>query len=64
MSFDFKNRLDLAILTAAVLLVLTGAFLRFFKYFFTPDTTEKLTYLLIPEVFGLFVLISIKLWRK
>jgi len=47
-----------------MILILTGVFLRFFKYFFTPVTTEKLALLLIPEMFIALGLITIKLWRK
>jgi len=62
--FDIKNRLDLAILISAFILVLTGAFLSFFKYFFSPETLTKLTYFLIPEFFLVSILFTIKIWRK
>jgi len=64
MKFDFKNKLDYSIVIFTIILILTGAFLRFFKYFFTPETLEKLTYILIPEVFILGILLTIKIWRK
>jgi hypothetical protein len=62
-SFNLNNRLDLAILIAAIILVTTGAFLRFFKYLFTPIALEKATMVLIPETIILTILITIKLWK-
>jgi hypothetical protein len=64
MRFDLKQKLDLFILIAAVVLVTTGAFLRFFKYLLTPETTKNITYFLIPEFVILIILVTIKLWRK
>jgi len=64
MKFDLKNRLDLAIAVSAAVLVVTGAFLRFFKYFFEPLTLERLTYILVPETAVLTILLTIKIWRK
>ena len=64
MRFDLKNRLDLAIAVSAAVLVVTGAFLRFFKYFFEPLTLERLTYILVPETAVLTILLTIKIWRK
>ncbi|AZV47478.1 hypothetical protein C3L23_09435 [Nautilia sp. PV-1] len=64
MNFNIKNTLDFSILISIMILILTGVFLRFFKYFFTPVTTEKLALLLIPEMFIALGLITIKLWRK
>ncbi len=61
--FDLKNRLDLSILICAIIWVLTGAFLRFFKYFFTPVELEKTTLILIPETIILFGLTAYKIWR-
>jgi len=61
--FDLKNRLDLSILICAIIWVFTGAFLRFFKYFFTPVELEKITLILIPETLILFGLIAYKIWR-
>jgi len=61
--FDLKNRLDLAILIVAIIWVFTGAFLRFFKYFFTPLELEKITLILIPETLILLGLIAYKIWR-
>ena len=61
--FDLKNRLDLLILICAIIWILTGAFLRFFKYFFTPVELEKITLILIPETLILFGLILYKIWR-
>ena len=61
--FDLKNKLDLSILICAIIWVLTGAFLRFFKYFFTPVTLEKITMILIPETIILLGLITYKIWR-
>ncbi len=63
MKFDLKNRLDLAILIVAIIWVITGAFLRFFKYFFTPLELEKITLILIPETLILLGLIAYKIWR-
>ena len=61
--FDLKNKLDLTILIVAIIWVVTGAFLRFFKYFFTPMELEKITLILIPETLILLGLIAYKLWR-
>ena len=61
--FNLKNRLDLLILICAIIWILTGAFLRFFKYFFTPVELEKITLILIPETLILFGLILYKIWR-
>jgi len=61
--FDLKNRLDLSIAIAGIILVFTGAFLRFFKYFFAPLTLEKLTLILIPEFLVFVILIVIKLLK-
>jgi len=61
--FDLKNRLDLSIAVAGIILVFTGAFLRFFKYFFTPLVLEKLTLILIPEFLVFVILIVIKLLK-
>ena len=61
--FDLKNRFDLLILICAIIWILTGAFLRFFKYFFTPVELEKITLILIPETLILFGLILYKIWR-
>jgi len=61
--FDLKNRLDLAILIMTIIWVVTGAFLRFFQYFFKPIETEKLTLILIPETLILLGLIAYKIWR-
>jgi len=61
--FNLKNKLDLTILIFTIILVLTGAFLRFSKYFFIPVITEKITLILIPETLILFGLIAYKIWR-
>jgi len=61
--FDLKNKLDLSIAIAGIILVTTGAFLRFFKYFFAPLTLEKLTLILIPEFLVFVILITIKLLK-
>jgi len=61
--FDLKNKLDLSIAIAGIILVTTGAFLRFFKYFFAPLTLEKLTLILIPEFLVFIILIAIKLLK-
>ena len=61
--FDLKNRLDLAILIVAIIWIFTGAFLRFFKYIFTPIELEKITLILIPETLILLGLIAYKIWR-
>ena len=63
MKFDLNNKLDLAIVISIVILVTTGAFLRFFKYLFTPIALEKATLILIPETIVVFFLFAIKLWR-
>jgi hypothetical protein len=63
MKFDLKNRIDLFLLISLIILFLTGAFLRFFKYFFSPDMTEKLTLLLIPEIILVLIIFAIKIWR-
>ncbi len=61
--FDLKNKLDLAILITGIIWILTGAFLRFFKYFFTPIEIEKMTLVLIPETLIFLGLIVYKIWR-
>ncbi len=61
--FDLKDRLDLTILITFIIWVMTGAFLRFFKYFFTPLELEKITLILIPETLILLGLIAYKIWR-
>jgi len=61
--FDLKNRLDLAIVIFTIIWILSGAFLRFFKYFFTPEVLEKITLILIPETLILLGLIAYKIWR-
>jgi hypothetical protein len=63
MKFNLSNKIDLAIITAAVILVCTGAFLRFFKYFFTPIALEKATLVLIPEAVILAILLTIKILK-
>jgi hypothetical protein len=57
-------KIDILIIISAAIVVFTGAFLRFFKYFFTPETTQKLTFLLVPEVILLLILVTIKFWRR
>jgi hypothetical protein len=64
MNFDLKNKLDLAIIIATVILVTTGAFLRFFKYLLTPESLERFTFLLLPESIIVLILFTIKIWRK
>ena len=64
MSFDLKDKLDLAIIISIVILITTGAFLRFFKYLFTPIALEKATLILIPETFLVLGLLTYKLWRQ
>ena len=61
--FDLKNKLDLAIVIIAIIWIITGAFLRFFKYFFTPIELQKITLILIPETLILLGLILYKIWR-
>ena len=61
--FDLKNKLDLTILIVVTIWIVTGAFLRFFKYFFTPIELQKITLILIPETLILLGLIVYKLWR-
>ncbi len=58
------QKIDIAIIICAIILVFTGAFLRYFKYYFTPLVLEKITLILIPEVLILFLLIAYKLWRR
>ncbi|QCT93837.1 hypothetical protein FE773_01165 [Caminibacter mediatlanticus TB-2] len=62
--FNLKNKLDLLILLTALLWVFTGAFLRFFKYLFKPETLETLSYLLIIEFIILATLFLYKIWRQ
>jgi hypothetical protein len=64
LKLSLKNKLDLAIIFSIIILITTGAFLRFFKYFFTPETLEKATLILIPESLILIILIAIKIWRN
>jgi len=64
MKFDLKDKLDLTIIVFAIILIFTGAFLRFFKYFFTPVELEKITLILIPESLILLGLIAYKIWRS
>jgi len=61
--FDLKNKLDITIVVFAIIWVGSGAFLRFFKYFFTPEVVEKLSLILIPETLILLGLIAYKIWR-
>jgi len=61
---NIKNKIDFYLLISFLLLILTGAFLRFSKYFFLPETTEKITYILIPETGVFFTILAIKTWRK
>jgi len=61
--FDLKNKLDITIVIFAIMWVCNGAFLRFFKYFFTPEVVEKITLILIPETLILLGLIAYKIWR-
>jgi len=61
--FDLKNKLDITIVVFAIIWILSGAFLRFFKYFFTPEVVEKLSLILIPETLILLGLIAYKIWR-
>lgn len=63
MKFDLKNRLDLLIAISGGVLVVSGAFLRFFKYLFTPSTLTSLTYILIPETIIFITLLAIKLLK-
>jgi len=61
--FDLKNRLDLSIAISGIILVITGAFLRFFKYFFPPVELTEITYILVPEFIIFILLITIKIWK-
>jgi len=63
-NFNLKNKLDLAIAISGGILVMTGAFLRFFKYLFTPLALEKATLVLIPETVVFTLLLAIKIWRR
>jgi len=60
---DLKNKIDLAIIISGIILITTGAFLRFFKYFLTPVTLTNLTMILIPEFLVFLGLIVYKIWR-
>jgi len=64
MKFDLKNKIDLAIIIFAIILIVSGAFLRFFKYFFAPLVLKKITLILIPESLILLGLIAYKIWRS
>jgi len=64
MSFNIKNRLNLIIVISIVILVISSAFLRFFKYLFTPIELEKITLILIPEVFLVLGLLTYRIWRQ
>jgi hypothetical protein len=60
---DLKNKFDLTIVTVGIILVLSGAFLRFFKYLLPPILTQQLSYLLGIEFIIFLILLSIKIWR-
>ncbi len=67
MKFDLQNQIDFYLFISILVLLCTGAFLRFFKYFFAPLTIEKMTLILVPETFivNLVLLIfAIKIWRQ
>jgi len=57
-------KINTALFASIALLLVTGAFLRFFKYSLTPQTLEKATYLLIPETVLVMILLLLKIWRR
>jgi len=64
MKFDLQNKIDFYLLISILILLCTGAFLRFFKYFFAPLTIEKMTLILVPETFIVLLIFAIKIWRQ
>jgi hypothetical protein len=63
LKFDLKNRFDLLILFVVIILITSGAFLRFFKYLLSPNLTEKLSYFLGFEFILFLIFLLIKIWR-
>lgn len=61
--FNLKNKFDLIILIAGIILLISGAFLRFFKYFISPALTQNLSYILGIEFIIFLIILSIKIWR-
>jgi len=64
MKFNFSSKTDLILLISFLILILTGAFLRFFKYSITPQTLEKASLILIPETCLVLLIFAIKIWRR
>ena len=63
MKFDLKNRIDIYIIFSVLLLILTGTFLRYFKFLLSPVNTEKITMFLIPETVIIFTLLTYKILK-
>jgi hypothetical protein len=61
--FNLKNKFDLIILIAGIILLISGAFLRFFKYLISPALTQNLSYILGIEFIIFLIILSIKIWR-
>jgi hypothetical protein len=61
--FNLKNKFDLTIIIAGIILLLSGAFLRFFKYIMPPTITQQFSYFLGIEFILFLILLSIKIWR-
>jgi hypothetical protein len=63
LKFDLKDRFDLLIIITGIILLISGAFLRFFKYLLYPTLIEKLSYFLGFEFILFLILLFIKIWR-
>ncbi|GAB6075086.1 hypothetical protein JCM15786_17430 [Nautilia lithotrophica] len=55
--------IDTALILSAIILILTGAFLRFFKYTLTPEIVNNLSYILLFEIVILLILIALKILK-
>jgi hypothetical protein len=62
-TFDLKNKFDLTIIITGIIVLLSGGFLRFFKYMLSPTLTEQLSYLLGIEFIIFLTLLVIKIQR-
>jgi hypothetical protein len=60
---DLKDKFDLIFVMVGIVLLLNGAFLRFFKYLLSPYLVEKLSYILGFEFIIFLTLLLIKIWR-